>query len=195
MEYIIHRVNSINELKKIKKTYGVEIDIRSNGSKLILNHEPFVNGESFINYIDEYRHGTLVLNIKEAGIENTVLKLIKQRPYITSYFLLDVEFPYIYVASRQGEKNIAIRYSEDESIDTVKNYINKLNWVWIDTNSRLPIDKNNIQTLNNFKKCMVCPSRWKQTYKISQYLKFLKSNNFKIDAIMTSLKNITYYNV
>ena len=195
MEYIIHRINSINELKKIKKSYGVEIDIRSNGSKLILNHEPFVKGESFINYIDEYKHGTLVLNIKEAGIENTVLKLVKQRPYITSYFLLDVEFPYIYVASRQGEKNIAIRYSEDESIDTVKNYINKLNWVWIDTNSRLPIDQENIQTLNNFKKCMVCPSRWQQTYKISQYLKFLKKNNFKIDAIMTTLKNISYYNV
>ena len=53
MEYIIHRVNSINELKKIKKSYGVEIDIRSNGSKLILNHEPFVKGESFNNYIDE----------------------------------------------------------------------------------------------------------------------------------------------
>ena len=41
MEYIIHRVNKIKTLNKIPKNFGTEIDIRSNGSKLILNHEPF----------------------------------------------------------------------------------------------------------------------------------------------------------
>ena len=36
MEIIIHRVNKIKKLKKIPTTYGVEIDIRSLKSKLIL---------------------------------------------------------------------------------------------------------------------------------------------------------------
>ena len=193
MEIILHRINTIKELKNTKENFGVEIDIRTRGSKLILNHEPFANGENLINYLDEYKHGTLVLNIKEDGIENDVLKLVRTRSHIKSYFLLDVEFPYIYVASRKGEKNIAIRFSEDESIHTVNNYIDKVNWVWIDTNSKLPIDQNNMMILNNFKKCLVCPSRWQQTNKISQYLNFLKNINLKLDAVMTSLENIEYY--
>ena len=41
------------------------------------------------DYLDEYRHGTLILNIKEAGIEDEVLSLVRQRPQIKSYFLLD----------------------------------------------------------------------------------------------------------
>ena len=39
MEFIIHRVNKIKDLKLLPKKFGVEIDIRTVGSKLILNHE------------------------------------------------------------------------------------------------------------------------------------------------------------
>ena len=74
MEIIIHRVNSISSLKKVPNNFGTEIDVRAFGSKLILNHEPFQNGEDFDDYLDEFDHGTLVLNIKEAGIENEVLR-------------------------------------------------------------------------------------------------------------------------
>ena len=97
MEIIIHQINKIKHLKKIKKIYGVEIDIRTHRSKLILSHDPFYNGDTLENYLENYFHGTLVLNIKESGIENDVLKLIKNFN-IKSYFLLDVEFPYIYYA-------------------------------------------------------------------------------------------------
>ena len=48
MEFIIHRINKINELKKIPKNYGTEIDIRCKGSKLILNHEPHENGDRLL---------------------------------------------------------------------------------------------------------------------------------------------------
>ena len=70
MEFIIHRVNLIEELRKTPQEYGCEIDIRTNGSKLILNHDPFNKGDDFIDYLDEYKNGTLVLNIKESGIED-----------------------------------------------------------------------------------------------------------------------------
>ena len=65
MEIVIHRINKIKELKNIPLKYGCEIDIRTNGNKLILNHEPFMGGDSFNDYLDEYKHGLLVLNIKE----------------------------------------------------------------------------------------------------------------------------------
>ena len=38
MEFIIHRINKIKDLKLIPNEFGTEIDIRSNGSSLILNH-------------------------------------------------------------------------------------------------------------------------------------------------------------
>jgi len=69
MEIIIHRVNTIRELKKIEPVYGTEIDVRAWKSNLILNHEPFYDGEKLIDYLDEYQNGTLILNIKEDGIE------------------------------------------------------------------------------------------------------------------------------
>ncbi len=119
MEIIIHRVNTIRELKIIDAKFGAEIDIRAWDSDLILNHEPFQDGEKLIDYLDEYKNGTLILNIKEDGIEDEVLRLVRERPQIKSYFLLDVEFPYLYRASRQGERNMAIRFSEDESVKTV----------------------------------------------------------------------------
>ena len=186
MEIIIHRVNTVIELQKIKQNYGVEIDIRAWRNNLILNHEPFKNGEKLDDYLDNYNHGTLVLNIKEAGIEKEVLKVVRERPHIKNYFLLDVEFPYLYRASREREKNIAIRFSEDEGIETVKNYIGKVDWVWIDTNTMLPITEKNKNILNKFKKCLVCPERWGRPVDISYYKHKMKSLFFNIDSVMTS---------
>ena len=112
MEIIIHRVNKIKDLKKLPKNFGVEIDIRTSGSKLILNHDPFIKGDLFENYLEHYNHKTLVLNLKEAGIEENILNLVKKYS-IKSYFLLDVEMPYMYSATKKGEKNIAVRYSQN----------------------------------------------------------------------------------
>ena len=75
MKIIIHRVNKIKELKKIPAKYGVEIDIRSYGKKLVLNHEPANNGDELKNYLKNFNNSILIANIKEAGIENKVLKL------------------------------------------------------------------------------------------------------------------------
>ena len=82
MEIIIHRVNTLNELKDIHPRYGVEIDIRSHASDLVLNHEPFSRGDRLIDYLDEYKHGTLILNIKESGIEDSVIELVKNHSNI-----------------------------------------------------------------------------------------------------------------
>ena len=189
-EIIIHRVNTIKGLKQVQPQFGTEIDIRAWGSELILNHEPFLSGEKLEDYIDEYQHGTLILNIKEAGIEDEVLRLVRLRPQIKSYFLLDIEFPYLYRASRQGERSIAIRFSEDESIELAKKYTEKIDWVWIDTNTQLPLDKTSVPILNMFKKCLVCPERWGRPSDIGNYKKIMYSLDFKIDAVMTSNKYI-----
>ncbi|MDC1455989.1 hypothetical protein N8351_00310 [Flavobacteriaceae bacterium] len=192
MEIVIHRINKIQELKNIPLNYGCEIDIRANGSKLVLNHEPLIGGDSFIDYLDEYRHGLLVLNIKEAGIEEMVLKEVRKRN-ISNFFLLDVEFPYLYRASRDGERSIAIRYSEDEPIESVNKYKNKVDWVWIDTNTKLPLDTQTIVQLKGFKTCLVCPERWGRPNDIILYRKQMQLYNFELNAVMTSLNCVKYW--
>tara|TARA_B100000427_G_scaffold246627_2_gene209666 strand:+ start:191 stop:784 length:594 start_codon:yes stop_codon:yes gene_type:complete len=189
MEIIIHRVNKIKELKAIDTSFGVEIDIRTYGSDLILNHEPFKKGDKLADYLNEYKHGTLILNIKESGIENITLSLIKNY-HLNDYFLLDVEFPYIYSASKNNLKNIAIRFSEFESIKTVKNFKGLINWVWIDTFTKLPLDKESINILQSFNTCLVCPERWQRPEDIITYKKQLKKINFNLNAVMTSKHTI-----
>ena len=86
MEIIIHRINKIKELKKIPTTFGTEVDIRAYGSKLILNHEPKQTGEDFDDYLDNYKNGILILNIKESGIEDEVIKKVKSHKQIKNFF-------------------------------------------------------------------------------------------------------------
>ena len=187
MEIVAHRINSINELLEVPMKYGCEIDIRSQDSKLILNHEPYLSGDNLIDYLDNYKHGLLVLNIKEAGIENDVLQLVRERN-IPSFFLLDVEFPYLYRASRLGERAIAVRFSEDEPIELVYNYNKLVDWVWVDTNTKLPIDSNNTLALSSMKTCLVCPERWGRPNDIIPYRKLMNLLGFSLNAVMTNLK-------
>src|SRR5258708_7146983 len=136
MQIIIHRVNTIEKLKTIPHKYGVEIDIRETNGDLILNHEAFGKGDLLDEYLKNYHHAFVIFNIKEAGIEAKVIELAKKYG-IKNYFLLDVEFPYLYSASRKGVKRIAVRYSEVEPIETLKYYKGYVDWVCIDTVSEL----------------------------------------------------------
>jgi hypothetical protein len=177
MKIIIHRVNKIKELRTIPTKYGVEIDIRSYGKKLVLNHEPATSGDELKKYLKNFNHSILIANIKEAGIEKKVLKIIKNSK-VKKYFLLDVEFPFIYNASNNGEKKISIRFSEKESIETVKNFVNKVKYVWIDTFTKFPINKKNLSILNKFHKCLVSPDRWNRPQDIKKYKKINRLSFF-----------------
>jgi len=187
MKIILHRINNINVLNKIPARYGVEIDIRAYKDKLILNHEPLLKGDYFDDYLDNFQHNFIIVNIKEAGIEDEVIFKLNRKK-IKNFFLLDVEFPYIYKAIKKDFKKIAIRFSEFESIETLKNFKNKLDWVWIDTFNKFPINNKNIESLNYFKKCIVCPERWGRKNDITKYKTLIKKNNYKIDSVMTSKK-------
>ena len=165
----------------------MEIDIRAFGSKLILNHEPFESGDFFEDYLAEYDKGTIVLNIKEAGIEKEVLRLVREAQ-VKSYFLLDVEYPYILQSdTTNGTLDVAVRFSEQETIQTVSCQKGRLNWVWLDCVTKNPVKMEHIPILSNFKTCLVCPSRWGRPKEISEYRDFFK-DNMKLDAVMTELK-------
>lgn len=180
---IIHKVNSIESLKKIPKNYGVELDIRNSTSGLILSHELSNEGTLFEEYLEEYNNELLVANIKESGTEDEAIRLIKNKN-IDNFFLLDVEFPYIYQNFELNKKYLSTRFSKYESIDSVKNLINKVEWLWVDTYSDFDIDNNCAEVMSNFKICLVSPSRWGLQDMVDSYLDKFKNFAIKIDAIM-----------
>lgn len=186
MIIVIHRVNTISALQKIPAQYGVEIDLRADGGRIILNHEPFEGGDDFEEYLKSYHHRLMVLNIKEAGIEQAVLDLVKKYD-VKNYFLLDVEFPYIYRAARQGVRAIAMRYSEDESLETALKYKGIVDWLWIDTNTKLPLTAEVISKIKDFKICLVCPERWGRPEDIPVYRQKMMALHFIPNAVMTAL--------
>lgn len=197
---IRHRINTINALKGIPSNYGVEVDIRGYGNKLLLSHDPIDESnlskyEEFEEYLKHFHHILIVLNLKEMGYENRIIDLMNKYK-IKDYFFQDEEFPYIYRATRKDKmRKVSIRFSEAEPIEYVKAQLDKegnplLDWVWIDTNTKLPITSENIKILKKFRTCLVCPERWGRPEDIGKYIGELKSLNFKLDAIITSKQYI-----
>ena len=198
MQIIIHRVNTIEKLRKVPIQFGVEIDVRGYGNQLLLSHDPIDKTQKYDSlerYLEYFKHSSIVFNIKEAGYEQRVIDLAEKFD-INDYFLLDVEFSYLYYATRKlGFRKIAVRYSEAEPIEMVLAQVDKngnplLDWVWIDTNTMLPIDGKVMKKLHGFKTCLVCPGRWGRPEDILKYKKYLKDNLIEVDAVMTSLKGV-----
>lgn len=86
MKFIVHRCNTIAKLKDTLPTYGVEIDVRSNNNRLIIHHDPFAEGEDIEAWLKEFCHDTLILNVKEEGLEDRLLSLMKKYD-IDNFFL------------------------------------------------------------------------------------------------------------
>lgn len=195
MQIIIHRVNTIEKLKTIPKEYGVEIDIRGYGSKMLLNHDPIDDPSKYDEleeYLKNYHHSFIIFNTKEAGYEQRIIDMAKKYK-IENYFLLDVEFPYLYRATRkEGIRKIAVRYSEAEPIEAVLAQVindkHLLDWIWIDTNTTLPLTQEIIKKMKGFKTALVCPERWGRPEDISSYIEKMKNFGFKPDAVMTAFK-------
>jgi len=191
MHYIAHRVNTIQELLNTPTEYGVEIDLRDYQDKIILQHDPFKDGECFEEYLKNYNHGTMILNIKSEGIEYQVLELLKKYT-VNNYFFLDSSFPMINSLCSKGEKNIALRFSEFEGIDTLCSMTGKVNWIWVDCFSKLPITAKNYKLLKNlnYRLCLVSPDLQKQDLKIDSYKRYLEQEGIIFDAICSKLHNL-----
>ena len=197
MEFIAHRINKKEELEKVSREYGVEIDLRDNiDGTIYINHDPFVLGENFENYLKEYNHGTMILNIKSERIELKILELLKKYN-IKNYFFLDSSFPMIKLLSDKGEKNIALRYSEYEGLDTLEKMQGKVDWVWVDCFTKLPIDNKIYRKIKDmgYKLCLVSPELQGQPEKIELYAKQIKGEKIEFDAICTKEYNMKRWEI
>lgn len=188
MEIIAHRCNTSSILSSTNEDYGVEIDIRSHGNDLILQHDPFCIGEKFENWLKCFKHRTLVLNIKEEGLEDRILDLLKKYQ-IEDYFFLDQSFPFLVKYANKGMSKAAVRVSEYEDIGTAILLARKVLWVWIDFFSRFPLNINDIAALQNhlFKICIVSPELQGHNPEVQIPLlaRMFSKHQIKIDAVCT----------
>lgn len=192
MIIVRHSINTIKELNEVPQQYGVEVDVRSYGDKLVLSHEPLRPGEDFKEYLQHFHHRFIMFNIKEAGVEERTIELAEKYG-LDQYLLMDVEFDFIYKASRQGLRQIAIRYSEEECIDTVLKYKGKIDWVWMNTFTKLPLDEKIVEQLKGFKVGLVCPERWGRPQDIPVYIEQMQRLKFQPDLVMTTAPYVELY--
>ncbi|GFI32641.1 hypothetical protein IMSAGC013_04045 [Lachnospiraceae bacterium] len=192
MEYIAHRINIVKELKSLPTEYGVELDLRDDlNGRIYIQHNPFEPGEDFEEYLKEYHHGTMILNIKSERIELKILEMLPKYD-VKSYFFLDSSFPMIWLLSSRGEKNIALRVSEVEGLDTVRNMAGKVEWIWIDCFSKIPIGKAESDELKKlgYKLCFVSPELEGRDEDIEVYKQQIADMGIEMDAICTKFYNI-----
>lgn len=192
MEFIAHRINTISELRALPQEYGVELDLRDNlDGRIYIQHNPFEAGEDFEEYLKEYHHGTMILNVKSERIELKILEMLPDYD-VRSYFFLDSSFPMVWLLSNQGEKSIALRISEVESLDTARNMAGKIDWIWVDCFSKIPINKAQADELKNlgYKLCFVSPELEGREEDIEVYRKQIETERLVFDAICTKSYNI-----
>lgn len=187
MEIIAHRINTIHQLQNLKTNLGAEVDIRSNNNELVIGHDPFEKFLNFNDWLSQYRHKTLILNVKEQGLEEILISKMKLYN-IKNFFILDQGFPYLIKTLNTGEKRCSVRLSEYESINTVLSLKGKIDWVWIDFFTKFPltIEKYQILKANRFKICIVSPELQGHNHSICVDLKnYIQQNKMFFDAVCT----------
>jgi hypothetical protein len=187
MKLIAHRRNTLADLKASPTQYGVEVDIRSWGDRMVIHHDPFVEGESFESWIEAYRHGTLILNVKEEGLEARLVALMKQHG-LEDYFFLDQSFPFLVKWSRAGLRKCAVRVSEFESVETALTLAGRVDWVWVDCFTHFPLDGASARRLQDagFRLCLVSPElQGRDVSEIAEMVALLKDLGIRADAACT----------
>ncbi|HBE67570.1 MAG TPA: hypothetical protein DDW52_05410 [Planctomycetaceae bacterium] len=186
MYYIAHRINTLAQLKALPEQYGLEVDLRDYGDRIVLQHDPYVEAgaEDFESLLDCYHHGTLILNIKSERIEPKVQEMLASRG-IEDYFFLDSSFPMIRNLSALGEHRFAVRFSEYEPIEYALSLAGAVNWVWVDCFNRLPLDaQSHAQLRQHFKICIVSPEL--QGHSLDSIPAFASQiSGLEIDAVCT----------
>jgi hypothetical protein len=193
MKIISHRRNTVEELRATPEHYGIEVDVRSYGQKLIAHHEPFSEGILFEEWLTAYQHSLLILNVKEEGLEKRLIELMKYFR-IENFFFLDQSFPFLVKYCRMGEGRSAVRVSEFESIQTALMLAGKVEWVWVDCFTRFAFSRDDAVLLRKagFKICLVSPELQGRDaeLEIPKLIALLEERDIRADAVCTKRPDI-----
>ena len=128
--FILHRVNTIEQVRNQNEDCGAEIDIRLDNRELIVAHDPFQEGCSFSQWLDEFAGIFLVINVKEMGLEEFIIDILRKKQPQLDYFFLDQSTSYLLSSIEKGYK-CAARVSEYETAESA--ILLKTQWLWVDS--------------------------------------------------------------
>lgn len=128
MIIVEHRKNMRTELNLVGKNHGVEIDLRLSHGDLILAHDPYNPGEKFSDWMQDFDHALLILNVKEEGLEEVILREMGAK-FRDRYFFLDQGLPSL-IKSIKLKHSVAARISEFEKFTWTSEIAPS--WIWID---------------------------------------------------------------
>lgn len=152
-----HRINAVSDLETVPLHYGIEFDLRSDGDRVIVTHDPFTDGPRIEEYFPRIGPRPCIFNVKCEGIEARVLELAKQHG-IEDFFFLDCSVPAAVKLWRAGEKRFAVRWSEHEPIEGALAWAGKASWCWVDCFTRFPGDDEEwARVAEAFRVCLVSP--------------------------------------
>ena len=175
-------------LRATPLTLGVEVDLRSQGSNVIVHHEPFLDGPLFTDWLDEYDHAGVIINVKEEGLEVAITALLEERGII-EYFFLDQSFPFLFKGIVAGNARSAVRVSDLESQSTAMSLAGEALWCWIDGFRRAPGDGVDIIELQRlgYSVCLASPELHggEPSILIPPIRERLLEDNIDLDAVCT----------
>jgi len=187
---ISHRINYLgasNAPRVFAQCDGIEFDLRDSAGILVVVHDALTPGQPFCEFLTFCDPSKFyIVNIKCEGIEAAAISLLEARG-IRNFFLLDCSIPAMIRLGKAGEKRLAVRFSEYESLQTVECMKSFVSWVWIDTFTRLPITADILETFkrHGLKTCLVSPELQQQPERIEEYIADMKSQGLTIDAVCT----------
>ncbi len=186
MNIVEHRKNLKADLISVSKNHGVEIDLRLSQGELVLAHDPYSPGEKFSDWIQEFDHALLILNVKEEGLEEYILKELNEK-ILGRYFFLDQALPSI-IKSIRLKHSVAARISEFEKFTWTSEFAPS--WIWIDCFSGnwdyLDQEFEKISKLS-VKTCLVSPELQGRSdlSEVKNLKSILSNHNYVPDAVCT----------
>ena len=192
--YVAHRQNTLKNLESLidDNIKSIEIDLRTNKNKIIISHDPFLNGLEFIKNIKRLKNFFLIIDFKSTGFSEKVLKiLIKEK--INFLFLNLISSEQDYLIKKSYSKNLFLRFSSIEKPNLNIRYFKKIKWVWFDFFNGKLITIKEYNYIKKYKKniCLTSPDLIDNSkLKTLKYIKYLNKKKIKIDMVCTKRHNI-----
>ncbi len=166
-----HRINTIEALAAVPLHMGIEFDLRSDGQRVIVTHDPFTDGPTIEEFFPHIGQRPCIFNVKTEGIEERVMALAATHA-ISEFFFLDLSVPAAVKLWRAGERRIAVRYSELEPAEGVLAWADKASWVWVDCFTQFPpADAAWDIIASKFQVCLVSPELQRHSDEHAQALR------------------------
>lgn len=152
-----HRINTVDGLRAVPPGLGVEFDLRSDGDRVIVTHDPFTDGPRLEEYLPHMGKRPCIFNVKCEGVEEPSLALAAKYG-VDDLFLLDLGVPAAVKLARRGEKRMAVRWSEYEPAELAMRWRGLARWLWVDCFTAWPDDEATWASLaKDFSVCLVSP--------------------------------------